>query len=473
VRAHAFALVLFAATAGCSEDDPAEPPLPPGGTLLWGQRFGKSTDIDAVALAVGAAGEVVVGGRFFATVDFGSGPVTSPANNWQAFVAKYDGEGSPVWARSLGDIFEEQVTKVAIDGAGNVYIAGMFRGTLDLGGDPLESDTLGTDLFVAKLAPDGTPVWSKRFGTDDYDQLLGMVVDAQGGVALFGSVSDGTDFGTGPITFNGRPFLAKLGPDGAVAYAKPFEPPGAGDGYYPSSIAIDSAGGIVVSAPYYYGNIDYESQGLYLSRLDPAGELDWVQDFSPIPNSMSVTGVSVAANDTIFLTGGLTGLLAFEGVTSSGTDEWGDAFVAAFGPGGAPRWIRRFSPDRGRVDQYGNTGPGRVTPNAISAVGDGVVLAGGFLGAVDLGGGVRQSAEEPETFFQYADDAFAVRLDSKGNYLWDVTFGNTTEQTCTSVGADPSGDVFIAGPAQGSLPFGEGAFPDTSYYEAFLVKLAR
>src|SRR5205823_3417978 len=83
-----------------------------------GRRFGKSTSPDRVALAVDGAGRAVVGGRFFATTDFGGGPVTSPANNWQAFVAKYDGDGAPLWSRSLGGIYEEAVTSVAADAAG-------------------------------------------------------------------------------------------------------------------------------------------------------------------------------------------------------------------------------------------------------------------------------------------------------------------------------------------------------------------
>lgn len=470
-RSLALAVALGAAAAGCSDDPTA--PASPGGTTLWGRRFGKSTGMDPVALAVGGAGEVIVGGRFFATTDFGSGPVTSPSNNWQAFVAKYDGDGAPVWAHSLGDIFEEQVTTVAVDGAGDVYVAGTFRGTIDLGSGPLESEALGVDMFVAKLAPDGSALWSKRVGTANVDQVQGMEVDAQGGVALIGYVGDGADFGAGPMTFNGGPFVAKLEPDGTVAYAAALELPEQ-IGAYPNAFAVDSAGAMVVATSYYAAE---QGQGLYVSKLGPAGETAWAKDFHAIGDNVSVTGLAVAADDSIFLSGSLGVLIDFGGgVTSAGSQDhgYGDAFVAALAPDGAPRWVRRFAPQLGRVDELGNTLPAFLSANAIAAVDGGVVLTGGFVGQVDFGGGARHSAGKAQnSYYTYADDVFALRLDAGGSYLWDTTFGNTNQQSATSVGADPTGDVFLAGWANGGLPFGDGGFADTSYYDGFLVKLAR
>ena len=465
------ALTLCAAATGCSDDPTA--PSQPGGTTLWGRRFGKSTGMDPVALAVGGAGEVIVGGRFFATTDFGSGPVTSPANNWQAFVAKYDGEGAPVWAQSLGDIFEEQVTTVGVDGAGNVYVAGTFRGTIDLGSGPLESEQLGVDLFVAKLAPDGSPLWSKHIGTDNFDQLQGMEVDAQGGVALVGYVGDGADFGTGPMTFNGGPFVAKLEPSGTVAYVTTLESP-VEFGAYPSAFGVDSAGAIVVAATYYDEN---NGQGLYVSKLGPAGQPAWAHDFPSVGDNVSVTDLSVADDDAIFLTGSLGLVINLGGGVMSSVSQdsyYGDVFAAALAPDGAPRWVRRFAPQRGRVDELDNPLPGLLSANAIAAVDGGLVLTGSFLGEVDFGGGARQSAGyAEELYYAPADDVFALRLDAGGSYLWDTTFGNVNQQSATSVGADPTGDVFLAGWANGGLSFGDGALADTGYYDGFLVKLAR
>ena len=466
------ALALCAAATGCSDGDDPTTPSQPGGTTLWGRRFGKSTGTDPVALAVGGAGEVVVGGRFFATTDFGSGPVTSPANNWQAFVAKYDGEGAPVWSKSLGDIFEEQVTTVALDGAGNVYVAGTFRGTIDLGNGPLESEQLGVDLFVAKLAPDGSPLWSKHIGTDSFDQLDGMEVDAQGGVALVGHVGNGADFGTGPMTFNGAPFVAKLEPSGTVAYITALEF-ALEFGGYPSAFGVDSAGAIVVAATYYD---EYEGQGLYVSKLGPAGQPAWAHDFPGVGDNVSVTDLSVADDDSIFLSGSLGLVINLGGGVMSSVSQdsyYGDVFAAALAPDGAPRWVRRFAPQRGRVDEFDNPLPGWLVANAIAAVDGGLVLTGSFLGETDLGGGARQSAGYAELENAYSDDVFALRLDADGSYLWDTTFGNTNQQAATSVDADPTGDVFLAGWANGGLSFGDGGYADTGYYDGFVVKLAR
>jgi hypothetical protein len=58
-----------------------------------------------------------------------------------------------VWSKRIGDpAFEQRGVSVGADEAGNVFAAGRFEGTIDLGGGPLVCD--GTsNVFVGKFGP--------------------------------------------------------------------------------------------------------------------------------------------------------------------------------------------------------------------------------------------------------------------------------------------------------------------------------
>ena len=63
-------------------------------------------------------------GAFYDTASFGSMNVTS-AGNTDVFVAKLDASGTFLWAESAGATSYDSGLDIAVDGAGNLYIADM------------------------------------------------------------------------------------------------------------------------------------------------------------------------------------------------------------------------------------------------------------------------------------------------------------------------------------------------------------
>jgi hypothetical protein len=122
------------------------------GAPLWAVSAGGDLDQSARAVAVDAQGDAVLAGGMRNVLDFGGGPLQS-AGDVDLFVAKLSAaDGAPVWARRYGDVNEQWGQGVAVDDAGNAYVAGYFRGTLDMGNEPLVA--VGeTDVFLAKLPP--------------------------------------------------------------------------------------------------------------------------------------------------------------------------------------------------------------------------------------------------------------------------------------------------------------------------------
>jgi hypothetical protein len=95
---------------------------------------------------------------------------------------------------------------VAVDSGSNVLVTGYFSGPVDFGGGSLASAG-DHDIFVVKLATDGSLLWSKRFGGPDRDQGQGLAVTPTGD-----SFGETMDFGGGPLTSAGSSdvFVLKL-----------------------------------------------------------------------------------------------------------------------------------------------------------------------------------------------------------------------------------------------------------------------
>nr|WP_276598823.1 SBBP repeat-containing protein [Nannocystis sp. SCPEA4] len=121
-----------------------------------------------------------------------------------AFVGKFSPAGAHLWSLRFGDGSGQYVQGLATDAAGNVYITG---------GGPLSSDGSG-DVFLVKLAPSGTHVWSQRFGDFQDQSGLGVAGSATGRVGVTGRFQGGINLGDGPKTSQGQSdlFVGVFGP---------------------------------------------------------------------------------------------------------------------------------------------------------------------------------------------------------------------------------------------------------------------
>jgi hypothetical protein len=69
-------------------------------------------------------------------------------------VAKFTPDGKAIWARRFGDPANQGADGVATDAAGDVLVTGSMYGTVDFGtGTPLSASGSASDVFLAKLSP--------------------------------------------------------------------------------------------------------------------------------------------------------------------------------------------------------------------------------------------------------------------------------------------------------------------------------
>jgi len=121
---------------------------------------------------------------------------------------KYDAQGTELWGRTWGNGDSRIEAKdVVLDADGNAYLIGSkhFYGGVP-GGQ--------ADGMIAKVDPDGSPIWYKHFGTDTaYEFFEGVDIDADGNLLLSGSVKN--DLGEEAL-------VMKIDADGNVIWQQRF-----------------------------------------------------------------------------------------------------------------------------------------------------------------------------------------------------------------------------------------------------------
>lgn len=227
-----------------SERDVLLARLDPDGDLVWQKRFGTTGHNFGVDVDVAPSGRIALLARSDAGLDLGTGELTCPRPS--TFVAGFDLAGHPIWSRKLSGTGEVLASDLAVLQADRVVVTGAFTGDADLGTGILRSAG-GSDIFVVKLGPSGEAVWSSRFG-DQAEQAAFQIAGGPGGrVALTGRFDGHLDFGQGPLRSQGGDlFVAKLAATGHPLWSLRTADPSLSAGL---AITMDAAGQVLATGP--------------------------------------------------------------------------------------------------------------------------------------------------------------------------------------------------------------------------------
>lgn len=234
--------------------------LDAAGNLVWARHLGGSSWDRGSGIAVDGSGNSHVTGSFHGTVDFDPGPGTAELtaqSQEDVFVVTLDTAGDFVWAKSVGGSGYDQARGVAVDGLGNTYVSGNFRGTVDFdpgtGTAPLVSNG-DNDAFVLALDAAGDYLWAGSFGAAGDDRGYAVAVDPAGNSYAVGHYSGTVDFdpGTGvaDLAAGGAEdgFVIALDPAGAYVWARTIGGTDAGDDVAGArGVAVDASGTVHVT----------------------------------------------------------------------------------------------------------------------------------------------------------------------------------------------------------------------------------
>ncbi|MEJ7731352.1 MAG: hypothetical protein WKG00_19320 [Polyangiaceae bacterium] len=159
---------------------------------MWAKGFGGAGMQRGHRVAASSSGDVYVAGTFEGSIDLGGGALESHGGT-DVFVAKLDGSGAHLWSVALGDALAEETFGLTVRSDGNVVVSGSFEGAVDFGGGVLSSAG-DSDGFVVALDPtSGAHICSSRVGGPGYDVVSAVAAEDDGDtdiIGMFGATAD-------------------------------------------------------------------------------------------------------------------------------------------------------------------------------------------------------------------------------------------------------------------------------------------
>ncbi len=473
-------LIILAATgrpAGAQE-------LAAAPSLTLGTYVGGASDDWGQATAVDAQGNIIIAGYTYSATFPGT---SGTRNDPQAFVTKLNPAGSAVlFSTTFGGSDREEVTGLAVDAQGVIWVAGFTQSQNMTGVGPLAGSYEGgtSDAFVARLSPSGELLTLAHIGDEDSDQASGIALDPQGNAYLAGSSS--ARFG--PVVM-----IWKIAASGdQVIYEGYFGEAERGfdRGTSASAIAVDAKG-----QAYIVGNTNTPAfpvvNGLYAQCGDferTGGECDYRDAFLSVINaegtniiystylggtiSDEATGVALDKDENIYITG-TTFSDNFPVQNPSqgqkvGPDNFADGFLTKLSAQGDALLFSTYyggdawdEPASVVVDGAGNAYIAGLTssndlpvPGAIQNQISGICIVG--------------SSE------RYCYDGFVAAFGPAGALSWATYLGGTYDDSVKGLALAPDGGIVAGGRAEShGFPTTAGAFQPAKALadDAFVVKI--
>lgn len=422
--------------------------------VAWNKRYGDAADQSALFLAATQTGNLVITGGFNGSLNFGGGTVGGPGAAG-LFYALLDASGTHVDSKG----FTATILSSATNAVGITTIAGTFFGTVDFGGGALTSN--GPAFFLAQYSGSGAHLWSQMFQSAQVDDAH-VAVDSLGNTLVAGTFSAVPfSFAAATLPSNGgkEMFAAKFDTAGGHKWSKSFG--GAGDDVV-NAIAVSPTGAAFIAGTFTSTQLDLGTGGnalpgtgddeILLARLDGnTGSAQWAKEFGAPLSGQKASRLAVGATGNLYLGAEFDVSLDFAGtvLTASGHD----LALAKLDGQGTVAWAKGF----------GGAGTHTIEAIAIDST-ENALLAGGFSGALDFGGGAPLGSVGSE-------DAFLAKITSTGAPVWSVAYGSAGS-LCRATGVAANGmHVAIAGFFTGSIDFGTGALVSNGGSDVFLAKL--
>ena len=365
-----------------------------------------------------------------------------------------------VYASYLGGSEAESGEALALDAAGNVYLTGFTKSSVDFPVTPGAYQTTynggNRDVFIAKISPDGNEtVYATYFGGDRDDSGYGIAVDADGN-AYVGGRTCSTNFPTTADAFQkqhgggnesscGDAFVVKLNAAGdALVYATLLGGDAEDGGY---GIAVDTAGRAFVvgesksvKGPTGFPTTpgvpdDNCSNDGFVAKLNQEGS---ALLYSTCLGSSGDDHVKAIALDT-------TGSAYVAGMVGNGDfPATPGAFQTTYGGGYSDAFVAKLNPT-GTALSYASFlgGDGSERANGIAVDADGYAFV---TGSTYSAAGFPTTPGAFLTSYGGDGDAFVTKINKSGSKLVYSSFlGGDMSDIGDGIALDQKGNAYIVG----------------------------
>ncbi len=293
-------------------------------------------------------------------------------------------KGEVQWQKTFGEINDDVANSIQQTTDGGYIVAGWTK-SFGSGGE---------DVYILKLNSNGQLEWQKTFGGKDDDVANSIQQTTDGGYIVAGWTKS---FGSG----GEDAYILKLNSNGQLEWQKTF---GGKDDDVANSIQQTTDGGYIVAG--WTASFGSGWKDAYILKLNSNGQLEWQKTFGEINNDV--------ANSIQQTTDG--GYIV-AGWTASFGSGWQDIYILKLNSKGEVEWQKTFG---GRDYDVANS--------IQQTTDDGYIVAGWTT-----------------SFSSGWQDAYILKLNSKGEVEWQKTFGGKDDDVANSIQQTTDGGYIVAG----------------------------
>lgn len=395
--------------------------LDASGNFVWAKVIGYSGYYSySTSIKLDGSTNIYISGCFWNTTDFDPGPeVYNLTSNGLSdiFICKLNDSGNFIWAKAMGGSSYDYSSSIALDGNGNVYTTGSFRGTADFDPGPatynLTSSGYQDEVYICKLKVSGNFVWAKQLvGINSSGIARSIAVDANENVYSVGYFYGTIDFDPGDNTFN----------------------------------------------------LTSDVNAIFISKLDVLGNYVWAKKIGGTTTNVSAS-VAVDGKGNVYTTGTFTGTADFDpgpgiyNLTSRGDGVKGDAIISKLDSAGNFLWAK----------QLGGTDSDGGVCIKLDIEGNAYTV-GSFNGTADFdpGPGIDNLVSAGQV------DIFVSKLDISGDFIWAKQMGGSSNDAGIGLAVDANKNVYLTGYFSATADFDPGSrvynMTAAGDYDIFVVK---
>ncbi|MEO8588726.1 MAG: hypothetical protein ABI432_05105, partial [Flavobacteriales bacterium] len=380
-----------------------------------------------------------------------------------------------IWGTYYGGSSLDQALDCAVDGSGNVYLAGYaYSADAIASGGHQNSSAGSSDAFLAKFDPSGIRLWGTYYGGQETEFGVDCWVDGSNNVYLSGETKSSAGIATADAhqtahagTENFDVFLVKFDATGTRLWGTYY---GGSETDTDAHCAVDATGNVYVSGTTssssgiasgghqnVFGGIGNLVHDAFLVKFSPTGTRLWATYYGG-PQTESFTDCAVDANGAVYLSGTTNSSTA---IASGGHQNtlvgvgYGDAFLVKFNASGVREW----------GTYYGGTDFDGAVSCAVDGVGN-VYMAGTTQSDSGIASGGHQNTRSG------GEDAYLVKFNTSGVRLWATYYGGGSAESGRDCATDGNNNVYLTGTTASPTGISSNGFQDTyaGGWDGYLVK---
>lgn len=410
-----------------------------GQAWQWAEKGGGTHNEYAGDIDIDAHGNSYITGKFYNSVSFGAYTLNSPGS-WAIYIAKYDVNGTVLWARIAGTAADIKATGICVDASGYISLTGLYLDSASFGdANPVPVYAVaGYDIFIAHYTPMGDLSWVRSAGEQGYDYSSSISHDGQGNLFITG------EFHISAYNMSAaKVFVAKYDSSGNNTWFTMAQHYG---NFHQGNDLCTGTGGISYVTGQFFDTLFFDpihalgagniEANIFILKVDSSGNIVWMQSAGAASGYTSSNAIGMDAAGSAYITGFYKGTVSFGALSLTGPAGLSyDVYLAKCNANGDFQWVNKA------------TGPWNLDDAeriSVGKAGD-VYIAGNFQDSLTLDSITVYSPGQP--------DVFIAHTDSSGHFIWADECGGPAYDNIAGIKVNATG-LYLTGDFKSTAHFG-------------------